>query len=97
MLAHKAYSPIAQGISGPLGRRRLSVGAMIETEASCAKLCCRYGRHRGLVETQVVGRSDDGDGGVRAFGSVVREAQNIGDGRDDDPTVLVAVVRSLVS
>ena len=31
-----------------------------------------------LAETQVVGRSEVGDGGVRAFGSVGREALNIG-------------------
>ena len=34
-----------------------------------------------LAETQVVGRSEVGDGGVRAFGSVGREAPNIGDGK----------------
>ena len=36
-----------------------------------------YGGYRGLAETQVVGRSDGGDGGVPAFGSVARDAPNI--------------------
>ena len=38
-------------------------------------------RYRGRAETQVAGLSDGGDGGVRAFGSVAREALNIGAGR----------------
>ena len=39
-------------------------------------------RHIGAFgEAEAVGRIDDGDGGVRAFGSVAREALNIGDGR----------------
>jgi len=47
VVAHKAYSPIAQGISGPFG----SAGG---------------------------GGHDGGDGGGPAFGSVEREAANIG-------------------
>ena len=35
------------------------------------------GYTQGLAQTPVVGRSDDGDGGVHAFGSVAREALSI--------------------
>ena len=74
VVAHKAYSPIAQGISGPWGAAVIRFGVENATPR-------QHRAYRGLGETQVVGRSDDGDGGVRAFGSVAREALNLGAGR----------------